>query len=131
MIVVDSSVWISHLRNILTPQVVFLRECASPQEIIVGDLVLLEILQGVSSERQARSINAELHRFLIWPMLGEAVALKAAHNYRFLRQEGFTIRKTVDLVIGTFCIEGNHELLQQDRDFEPMRQHLGLQLVSA
>lgn len=130
MIVVDSSVWISHLRNIQTPQVIFLRQRADPLEIIVGDVVLLEILQGASGERQARSVSAELHRFLILPMLGEAVALNAARNYRFLRQMGFKIRKTIDLVTGTFCIEGDHQLLHQDRDFEPMRQHLGLKLAS-
>jgi predicted nucleic acid-binding protein len=129
MIVVDSSVWISHLRDIQTPQVVFLRETADPREIIVGDAVLMEILQGVSSERQARLIETELRTFDIQPMLGEFVAMKAAYNYRFLRQKGLTIRKTIDLIIGTFCIESGHSLLHQDRDFEPMREHLGLRIA--
>jgi predicted nucleic acid-binding protein len=129
MIVVDSSVWISHLRNILTPQVVFLRNLAHPRDIIVGDAVLLELLQGASGERQAKLIETELRTFVIRPMLGEIVAIKAAEHYRLLRQKGLTITKTVDLIIGTFCIMGGHQLLHQDRDFDPMRDHLGLQVV--
>jgi predicted nucleic acid-binding protein len=129
MIVVDSSVWISHFRNIVTPQVAFLRDFVNPRDVIVGDSVLLELLQGVSSERQARLIETELRKFVIRPMFGEIVAINAAQNYRMLRQKGITIRKTMDLIIGTFSIIGGHQLLHQDRDFNAMRDHLGLQVV--
>lgn len=129
MIVVDTSVWISHFRNVLTPQVLFLRAIELPRQIIVGDAILLEILQGAESERHARLVEMKLRELYILPMLDERIAAAAAKNYRMLRAKGITIRKTIDLVIGTFCIEHGHMLLHQDRDFSPMSEHLGLQIV--
>jgi predicted nucleic acid-binding protein len=129
VIAVDSSAWIAHLRNVESEPVRVLRSLFGETELLVGDIVLLEVLQGARDEVHAVRIARELNEFNIANMLDEAIAVQAAHNYRALRGKGITIRKTVDLIIGTFCIEHGHTLLHDDRDFEPMRAHLGLQVL--
>ena len=126
MLVVDSSVWISHLRNLDTPAVRKLRSLDEPEDILVGDLILLEVLQGARDESHAATIERKLRQFDLAPMLGERVALQAARNYRELRRRGITIRKTIDMIIATFCMENGHSLLHEDRDFDPIAAHLGL-----
>ena len=127
MIVVDSSVWIDFLngRNATS--------CPSDwstvlgaDEVIVGDLMLCEVLQGLDSERAAQEVEALLRRFEIVPMAGDALAVAAARNFRSLRRRGITVRKTIDLLIGTWCIENRMPLLHNDSDFRPMARHLGL-----
>ncbi|GLS41969.1 ribonuclease VapC [Mesorhizobium tianshanense] len=129
MIVVDSSVWIAHLRNTDSVSVGKLRHLDDTQEILVGDLILLEVLQGARNEPHAQLIERNLRQFAIVPMLDPATAVEAARNHRMLRQRGITIRKTIDMIIGTFCIRGGHALLHDDRDFDPMVHYLGLQLA--
>ena len=126
MIVVDSSVWIDFLNGRDVPHVRRLRAIFGVEELIVGDLMLCEVLQGLDSERDARMVEALLRRFEIVPMAGEVVAIAAARNFRFLRGQGITIRKTIDLLIGTWCIENRRPLLHNDNDFRPMARHLGL-----
>jgi hypothetical protein len=126
MIVVDSSVWIAHLRDSATPEVRKLRALDQPDQILIGDLILLEVLQGARDERLASLIERQLRQFEIASMLSAALAPRVARNYRFLRDRGVTPRKTIDVIIGTFCIEAGHQLLHADRDFDPMVEHLGL-----
>ena len=126
MIVVDSSVWIDFLNGRNAPHVRRLRAVLGKDEIIIGDLMLCEILQGVKNERAAREVEALLRRFEIVSMAGEAIAVAAARNFRSLRRRGITIRKTIDLLIGTWCIENRRPLLHNDSDFHPMARHLGL-----
>ncbi len=126
MIVVDSSVWIAHLRDNATPEVRKLRALDQPDQILIGDLILLEVLQGALDERLANLIERQLRQFEIASMLSAALAPRVARNYQFLRDRGVTPRKTIDMIIGTFCIEGDHQLLHADRDFDPMVEHLGL-----
>jgi predicted nucleic acid-binding protein len=128
MIVVDSSVWISHLRNFDGAAVQKLRNIGDPQDILLGDLILLEVLQGARDERHAAIIENRLRQFEIQSMLNEKLAAEAARNYRRLREKGITIRKTADLIIGTFCIAGGHALLHADRDFDAMHTDIGLTL---
>ena len=129
MIVVDSSVWIANLRNTVSEPVRVLRSLFEQELLLVGDVVVLEVLQGARDEAHAIRLARDLNAFDIVPMLGERIAAQAARNYRTLRSKGITIRKTIDLIIGTFCIEHGHTLLHDDRDFEPMRAHLGLQVL--
>jgi predicted nucleic acid-binding protein len=129
MIVVDSSVWIANLRNSDSSAVQKLRSLKNTREILVGDLILLEVLQGARDERHAAVIEQNLRQFAIETMLGERIAAVAARNFRILREQGVTIRKTADLIIGTFCIEGGHALLHEDRDFDAMESALGLQAL--
>jgi hypothetical protein len=126
MIVVDSSVWIAHLRDSATPEVRKLRALDQPDQILIGDLILLEVLQGARDERLASLIERQLRQFEIASMLSAALAPRVARNYRVLRDRGVTPRKTIDVIIGTFCIEAGHQLLHADRDFDPMVEHLGL-----
>jgi predicted nucleic acid-binding protein len=126
VIVVDSSVWIDFLNGRNAPHVRRLRALLGTDEITVGDLMLCEVLQGLESERAAQEVEALLRRFEIAPMAGDAIATVAARNFRSLRRRGITIRKTIDLLIGTWCIENSRPLLHNDSDFRPMARHLGL-----
>ncbi len=129
MIVVDSSVWIANLRG--TGSEAVRKLCAVAEtdddQILIGDLILLEVLQGARDEAQAARIERNLRRYPVASILSGRLAVQAARNYRSLRARGITVRKTVDMIIGTFCIEGGHHLLHDDRAFDPMAQHLGLQ----
>jgi predicted nucleic acid-binding protein len=126
VIVVDSSVWIDFLNGRNAPHVRRLRALLGTDEIIIGDLMLCEVLQGVESERMAREVEALLRRFEIAAMAGAAIAVAAARNFRSLRRRGITVDKTIDLLIGTWCIENRRPLLHNDSDFHPMARHLGL-----
>lgn len=129
MIVVDSSVWIANLRNIDTASVRMLRAMKEDDDVIVGDLVMLEVLQGARNEEHAARIERDLRRFRIVEMMDTDVALRAARNYRYLCRLGVSVRKTIDMIIATFCIEGGHQLLHRDRDFSHFEIHLGLQVL--
>jgi predicted nucleic acid-binding protein len=124
--VVDSSVWIDFLNGRKAAHVERLQAALGVDEIIVGDLMLCEVLQGLGSERDARRVESLLRRFEIAPMAGETIAVSAARNFRALRRRGVTIRKTIDLLIGTWCIENRRVLLHNDSDFRPMATYLGL-----
>jgi hypothetical protein len=126
VIVVDSSVWIDFLNGRDVLHVRRLRSAFDADEIVIGDLMLCEVLQGLDSERTALHVEALLRRFEIVPMAGEAIAVSAARNFRILRRRGITIRKTMDLLIGTWCIENRGPLLHNDSDFRPMARYLGL-----
>ncbi len=130
MIAVDSSVWIDHLRGNATPEVGLLsRLIRDDDDILVGDLVLCEVLSGVPSERLAKRIEGNLRAFTVMSMTSPTIAIEAAANYRRLRAKGITLRKTVDVLIGTFCIIEKLPLLHRDRDYDAMEQHLGLRVV--
>ena len=126
MILVDSSVWIAHLRGSLTPAAAKLEAAVTFEPILVGDLILLEVLQGARDELGAARIERGLRRFEVVPLLDADLAPRAARNYRRLRDMGITIRKTNDIIIGTFCIERGCSLLHDDPDFVAMEAHLGL-----
>jgi predicted nucleic acid-binding protein len=129
VILVDSSVWIALLRGHRTPAVARLEAAASREPLLVGDLILLEVLQGARDEAHASRIERRLRRYACVPLLDVDLAARAARNYRKLRDLGITIRKTADIIIGTFCIEHRHALLHDDRDFAPMVEHLGLMIA--
>lgn len=130
MIVVDSSVWIDFFNGTATAEVDQLKGLIGQQPILVGDVMLLEVLQGVTSERLARRVEMALRQFDLVAILDPDLAVRAAAHYRLLRRRGITVRKTVDLMIGAFCIAHGHALLTSDRDFLPMAKHLGLELLS-
>ena len=129
MILVDSSVWIAHLNGRATPETVKLEAAAAREPLLIGDLILMEVLQGARGDMHAARLERALRQFVVVPLLSGDLAPKAARNYRKLRALGIALRKTADLIIGTFCIEHGHALLHADRDFAPMQKHLGLQIV--
>ncbi len=126
MILVDSSVWIAQLRGLRSAATAKLEAAVAREPVLVGDLMLLEVLQGARDEAHAGEIERWLHRFEIVSLLDAHLAPRAARNYRRLRAMGITVRKTADVIIGTFCIESRCALLHDDRDFAPMETHLGL-----
>ncbi|MBI1816734.1 MAG: PIN domain nuclease [Deltaproteobacteria bacterium] len=126
MIAVDSSVWIDYFNGRATPQTDRLHEALGEQPIVIGDLVLTEVLQGFRSEQAFGRAYRLLRVFPVVSMFGPTLAVRAARNYRALRAAGVTVRKTVDVMIGTYCIERKLPLLYSDRDFDPMVDHLGL-----
>jgi len=129
MILVDSSVWIAHLRGHRTAATAKLEAAASREPLLIGDLILLEVLQGARDDSHAARVERGLRRYALVPLLDGDLAHRAARNYRKLRELGVTIRKTADVIIGTFCIEHRYSLLHDDRDFAPMEEHLGLMVV--
>jgi predicted nucleic acid-binding protein len=127
MILVDSSVWIDYLRNRTTEAVSKLETALLEEPLLIGDLVLCEVLQGLRDDAEARRVERVLRSFDAVSLCDPEIATRAAANYRFLRSCGITVRNTIDMLIGTFCIERGHALLHSDRDFEPMERLLGLQ----
>jgi len=155
MILVDSSVWINYFNGSLTPatekldgllrrQRLTLQQLASVtaaslaawksnlgelQRLAVGDLILTEVLQGFADDRNFKAARTILSSFDVVELGGRKIAIQAAKNFRMLRQAGITVRKTIDTLIATRCIESGYELLHEDRDFDPFVKHLGLRVV--
>lgn len=129
MVVVDTTVWIDYFADRSTKQVDWLDRELTSRRLGLTDLMVCEILQGISSDRQATTVLAHLKRFEILESGGVEIASAAAANYRTLRAQGITVRKTIDCLIATVCIRGGHELLHNDRDFDPFESHLGLRVV--
>lgn len=128
-LLVDSSVWIDYFNGVVTPQTDFLDAALGKQEIIVGDLILTEVLQGFREDNEFKQAQAALLSFTVVPIVGQRIAIQSANNYRILRKKGVTIRKTVDCLIATFCMENKVQLLQADRDFNAFVEHFDLQVV--
>lgn len=131
MILVDSSVWIDYLRGTPTAQVDKLDALLGSQLLGIGDLNLIEVLQGFRSELEFNLIRKRLAPVQLVVLGGDDVAVEAARNYRKLRALGVAVRGTIDVVQATRCIVSGHQLLHSDRDFDAFEKHLGLRCVGA
>lgn len=129
MIVVDTSVWIDYFNGVPTPQVDLLDELLGRRVLAVGDLILAELLQGFATELDANRALRLLEPLEFLEMAGRDVAIQSAANYRRLRRRGVTVRKTMDMLIGTYCLMHDHEILHRDRDFDLLAKHLGLRIA--
>lgn len=129
MILVDSSVWIDFFRGAATPQVERLDALLGSTRLAVGDLIMAEVLQGVRDDREFNLVRRTLEDFTPVELVGKEIAIQAARNFRILRDLGFTVRKTIDTIIATRCIESGFELLHSDQDFDAFALHLGLKVV--
>ena len=129
MILVDSSVWIDYFRGSTTAQTERLDQLLGTEPLAIGDLILTEVLQGFAAERDFNAARKILTELTVVELGGQEVAIQAARNFRALRKFGVTIRKTIDTVIATRCIESGYDLLHDDRDFDPFVKHLGLRVV--
>lgn len=130
MILVDSSVWIDYFRGIPTAQTDRLDTLLGSQPLAIGDIVLTEVLQGFIVERDFQQALRLMSSLTLIDIAGHDIALKAAINFRALRARGITVRKTIDTLIATRCIEDGLTLLYSDRDFDPFVLHLGLMSAS-
>jgi predicted nucleic acid-binding protein len=129
VIIVDSSIWIDYFNGKITPQTDWLDSSLGNTPIIVGDLILAEVLQGFQKNKDFRVARDLLLGMPFMAMGGRVLALQSAMNYRSLRKKGVTVRKTIDVMIGTFCIHYQLPLLHDDRDFDPMVRFLGLKII--
>jgi len=126
MIIVDSSVWIDYFNGTATAKADRLDSLLGVEPLAIGDFILLEVLQGFREQREFDMARRFLSRLTLFELLDAELAVAGASNYRHLRQQGITVRKSVDTVIATFCIERGHTLLFSDRDFNPFVEHLNL-----
>ena len=126
MILADTSAWIDYLRGAATPAAEALDTVLGKDEMVMGDLILVELLQGYRQDREAREIEANLSQLSVVTLCGPELAVMAANNYRFLRAKGATVRGTIDVIIATWCIVHDVRLIAVDRDFHPMEKWLGL-----
>jgi len=129
MVIVDTSVWVDYFNGRENTESDWLELHVDQQRLGLTTIILTEILQGLSDEKTAALVEAELLQFEIFDASSRALAVQAAKNYRALRRRGKTPRKTIDVLIATFCIQGRHSLLHRDRDFDPFEEHLGLTVV--
>ncbi|OPX99058.1 MAG: Ribonuclease VapC11 [Syntrophorhabdus sp. PtaB.Bin047] len=129
MILVDTSVWVDYFNGVVNPQTDWLDAALGTEPVVMGDLILAEILQGFQNDRDYRKAQRLLEGIPFMDMLGRELAVKSAQHYRYLRKKGVTVRKTIDVMIGTFCIHHGIALLHRDRDFVPMEKYLNLMSV--
>ncbi len=131
MVIVDTTVWIDYLRGTENPEASWLVRQLKWQSLGLTDLILCEVLQGIRDPRTLAEIRDDLLRFHVFHAGGTALAIAAAENYQILRARGHTVRKTIDCLIATFCLEAGHELLHRDRDFDVFEKVLGMRVVHA
>jgi hypothetical protein len=129
MLVVDSTVWIDYFNGLENPSTNYLDAIADQTPILVGDLILAEVLQGFRDDADFEKARRTLGRYLQVEMVNPELALQSARNDRALRSKGVTVRKTMDGLIATYCIENEHDLLHNDSDFDGYEMHLGLRVV--
>ena len=130
MILVDSSVWIDYFNGARTPRTDKLDTLLGLESLVIGDLILAEVLQGFASESDFAHAKSLLTSLIVVELGGTKIAVQAANNFRLLRKCGITVRKTIDMIIATYCIETGLQLLHGDRDFDGCARYLGLQTVA-
>jgi len=129
LILVDSSVWIDYFKGTITVQTEMLDRLLGHELLAIGDLILTEVLQGFEDERDFNEAKELLTSLIVVELGGQEIAIQSAKNFRALRTLGLTVRKTIDTVIATRCIESRYDLLHNDMDFDPFATHLGLRVV--
>jgi len=129
VIIVDTTVWIDYFRGTPTPETDWLDRNLPQHRLGLTDLILCEVLQGVKDETTFERVRRELLKLEVFPTGGTALALEAARHDRTLRAQGRTVRRTIDCLIATFCLQNGHALLHNDRDFDPFEQTLGLAVI--
>ena len=130
MILVDTSVWIDYFNGVENKQTERLDRILSEQSVLLGDIILTEILQGFDSDKEFRLAKQALEPLDCVHLGGKSLAIKAASNFRFLRSKGVTVRKTVDMLIGSWCIEHEVNLLHNDKDFDQIATQLPLKIYA-
>ena len=129
MVIVDTTVWIDYLQGAQNAETDWLDTELNRQRLGLTNIILCEVLQGVRDDVIAKQVETSLTKCEVFDMGGVVLAREAARNYRTLRSHGHTVRKTIDCLIATFCLRGEHSLLHRDRDFEPFEKRLGLSVI--
>ena len=126
MIVADTSVWIDYVKGIDASHTNILDHELIYNRVVTGDIIIAEFLQGFKNDREYLIAKQIMDNLEYRDFLEKEIAIQAANNYRKLRKQGITVRKTIDVIIATFCIENRFPLIHNDRDFDPMEEILGL-----
>jgi hypothetical protein len=129
MVVVDTTVWIDYLGGRSNSETAWVDRELGKQPLAMTDIILCEILQGIRNDSDFENIRRQMAQFHIFETGGARFAVAAAENYRKLRRRGYTVRKTIDGLIATYCLEEGHSLLHRDRDFDPFEKELGLPVI--
>ena len=129
MIIVDTTVWIDYFGGTANPHTDWLDRGLNQQRLGLTDLILCEILQGIRDDSTFKRLRRELCNFEVFSTGGVELAVASARNYRLLRSRGYTVRKTIDCLIATFCLTEGHTLLHRDHDFDPFEKDLGLRVL--
>ena len=129
MVIVDTSAWVEYFRGGVPDVVEKVDRCLEQDLVGIGDLVYCEVMQGIRSSRESREVSSMLLSLPRFDLVGFSIAEKSASNYRFLRSKGVTVRKTIDVLIGTFCAEHGLQLVHHDSDFDLMAKHIGLDIL--
>lgn len=128
MIVVDTSAWIDYFNGKKAPHTDRLDRDLGIERVIIGDLIISELLQGFKNDKEYGIARKLIESLEYRDFVGKEIAIQAAGNYRYLRKNGVTVRKTIDVIIATFCIENGYELIHNDKDFGPFEEYLGLKI---
>ena len=131
MIVADTSVWIDYVRGVRGPHTDLLDDALLHDRVVTGDIIMDEFLQGFREEKDFQAAKEIMECLEYHDFVGKEIALQAAQNFRILRKNGVTVRKTIDVLIASFCIENGFELIHNDHDFDPMEKILGLRVKKA
>jgi predicted nucleic acid-binding protein len=129
MVIVDTTVWIDYFDGTSTPEADWLDGQLDRQRLGVTDIIVCELLQGVRDEAEATAVERDLAKLEVFNTGGAELAKAAAQNYRTLRRRGYTVRKTIDCLIATFCLREGHSLLHRDRDFDAFERFLDLSVI--
>jgi hypothetical protein len=129
MVIIDTTIWIDYLGGISNPETLWLDREMTLQRLGLTDLILCEVLQGIRDDTAFRRVRSQLLNFEVFKTGGVELAVMSARNYRSLRALGHTVRKTIDCLIATFCLDAGHALLHRNRDFDPFEKHLDLRVV--
>ena len=129
MVIVDSTVWVDYFNGRQNPETDWLDVRLDQERLGLTTIILAEVLQGVRDESRAAQVEKELLKLEVFEATSIALAVQAARNYRLLRGRGRTVRKTIDVLIATFCLQAGHSLLHRDRDFDPFEDLLGLLVI--
>jgi predicted nucleic acid-binding protein len=129
MVIVDTTVWIDYLAGTVNDHTSWLDRELGRQRLGLTDLILCELLQGIRTDAAFAQVQRDITKFHVFETGGVDLAVTAARNYRWLRRRGYTVRKTIDCLIATFCIDAGHWLLHRDHDFNPFEKHLGLRVL--
>ena len=129
MVIVDTTVWVDYFHGVDNSETQWLDTELDRERIGLTDIILCEVLQGVRDDVVAKAVERSLLKLEVFEPGGIALAREAAHNYRALRRRGYTVRKTIDCLIATFCLRGDHSLLHRDRDFDPFEEFLALSVI--
>jgi predicted nucleic acid-binding protein len=128
MVVADTSAWIDYFSGVEAPHVDLLDYELLHNRIVIGDLIIAELLQGFREDKNYKVARELIESLEYYDFCGKELAYKTADNFRKLSKKGITVRKAIDMIIGTFCIENDFELIHNDRDFDPLAKYLGLKV---